>query len=266
MIRTHCENPNCSVAFVSPELQPPSSSLKIVFQQPANLVVNPLRRRTHKSWTRLWSFDDNKTMKTWFYCSVQSVFVVVLVGLLAVAVHAKPSLPVLIEKKLKSGDFPRVDGTADSAPTLKELISELGNLKKKDTAISVVGKVASNKAIDLSVRQDAIYFIAPFAHASYPQRVLRSLVEDGSESFEIREAAVRSLESSTLKKEAKAKLFSSFQKIKDPEGKILLRVSKYCSELGQKAVARKILEKLLERSDLEASLKTDAEEFLKFMN
>lgn len=168
-----------------------------------------------------------------------------------------------IDKKLTEKDYPTADSRQDNEPFLKDLIAEA---KDKEEYLKVMRRIAENKEIWWELRQDAVLYLGSFLKHKTVTKLLSAIVLNDNEQYELRETAYKVLSPVSMAKKAKTSFLLKFAKAKDEVGKIHLRLAKDLAELNSKKRAKEILKKILARPDLDPVIKTDAEEFLKFLH
>lgn len=167
-----------------------------------------------------------------------------------------------IDKKLSEKDYPTAENRQDNEPRLAGLVAEA----KGPEYLKMMRKVAENREIWWQVRQDAVLYLGSFLKEKNVARVLSAIVMNKDEEYQLRETAYRVVSPVVMSKKAKIAFLAKFAKGEDQVGQLHLRISKDLAELGARKTARKILISLLERSTLDPAIRTDAEEFLKFLN
>lgn len=168
-----------------------------------------------------------------------------------------------IDKKLKLKDYPTAEKREENEPTLATLMTEA---KNREEYLAVMCEIANNRDIWWELRQDAVLYLGTFLKKNSVTQILKGIVANDKEEYELRETAYRVLSPVNLSKKAKIALLSRFAKSPDAFGKLHLRIAKDLADLGAKKLAKQILKSLVERPTLDPVLRTDAEEFLKFLN
>jgi hypothetical protein len=174
-----------------------------------------------------------------------------------------------IKTKVATGDVPKGTSTenynADKEPHLADLVRKASE-DKKPAFIPVMTRIMKNKEIYWELRQQAIQYLSHFPDHLKVRAAFRLLVMDATQPKELREGAYFGLKSAKLTNNQKARMLKGLNPLKDADGELTLNVAEDLSQLGEKKIAKRYVESLLAKKDLELPLRDRATKLLAELN
>jgi hypothetical protein len=137
---------------------------------------------------------------------------------------------------------------------------------KKPTFIPVMTRIMKTKEIYWELRQDAIEYLAYFSDRLRVRAAFRQIVLDGKEPTELRQSAYAGLKGAKLTGSQRVRMLKGLSPLNDSHGQLTLQVAEDLSQLGEKKTAKRHIESVLAKKDLDLPLKDRATKLLAELN